>query len=160
MAVMATSFKRTYASTLQLPGLLQSVPLTPWQATVAHTFAGDSQTLTGKSGSVSCGVTAPFFWVLVHTSFCLCPPRVCFPSPVEVLISLQSQTVGSYRILCLTSWGTTSHFPCQFHHFTYPPAMLDGSNIHILANTCYHFFFKNKFLYSFKSSIVGSFAFP
>ena len=23
--------------------------------------------------------TAPFFWVLVHTRFCLCPPRVCFP---------------------------------------------------------------------------------
>ena len=23
-----------------------------------------------------------FFWVLVHTGFCLCPPRVCFPSPV------------------------------------------------------------------------------
>ena len=40
---------------------------------------GDSWTLTGKSGSVSCGVTAPFSWVLVHTSFCLCPPRVCFP---------------------------------------------------------------------------------
>ena len=33
----------------------------------------------GKSGSVSCGVTAPFSWVLVHTRFCLCPPRVYFP---------------------------------------------------------------------------------
>lgn len=38
--------------------------------------------------------------------------------------------------------------------------MLDSSNIHILANTCYHFFLKNNFLYSFNSSIVGSFAFP
>ena len=37
-----------------------------------------------KSGSVSCGVTAPFPWVLVHTSFCLCPPSVCFPSSVWV----------------------------------------------------------------------------
>ena len=27
----------------------------------------------GKSGSVSCEVTAPFSWVLVHISFCLCP---------------------------------------------------------------------------------------
>ena len=36
----------------------------------------------GKSGSVSCWVTAPFFWVLVHTRFCFCSPRVCFPSPV------------------------------------------------------------------------------
>ena len=33
----------------------------------------------GKSGSVSCGVTAPFSWVLVHTRFCLYPPRVYFP---------------------------------------------------------------------------------
>ena len=47
-----------------------------------HASARDSWTLMGKSGSASCGVTAPFSWVLVHTSFCLCPPRVCFPSPV------------------------------------------------------------------------------
>ena len=33
----------------------------------------------GKSGSVSCGITAPFSWVLVCTRFCLCQPRVCFP---------------------------------------------------------------------------------
>ena len=38
--------------------------------------AGDSWTLTGKSGSVSCGVTAPFSWC---TRFCLCPPSVYFP---------------------------------------------------------------------------------
>ena len=34
----------------------------------------------GKSNSVSCGVTAPFSWVLVHTRFCLSPPRVYFPA--------------------------------------------------------------------------------
>ena len=49
---------------------------------LTHTFARDSWTLTGKSGAVSCGVTAPFSWVLVNTRFYLCPPRVCFPSPV------------------------------------------------------------------------------
>ena len=48
-----------------------------------HTSAGDSWTLTGKSGSVSHGVTAPFSWVLVHASFCLCPSRVYFPSCVS-----------------------------------------------------------------------------
>ena len=37
---------------------------------LTHTSAGDSQTFTGKPGSVSCGVTAPFSWVLVWTSFC------------------------------------------------------------------------------------------
>ena len=43
-----------------------------------HASARDSWTLMGKSGSVSCGVTAPFSWVLVHKVL-LCPPRVCFP---------------------------------------------------------------------------------
>ena len=47
-----------------------------------HASARDSWTLTGKFGSVSCGVSAPFSGVLVHTRFFLCPPRVCFPSPV------------------------------------------------------------------------------
>ena len=46
---------------------------------LTHASARDSWTLTGKSGSVSCGVTAPFSWVLVHTRLCLCPPRICFP---------------------------------------------------------------------------------
>ena len=53
-----------------------------------HASAGDSWTLLGKCGSVSCGVTAPFSWVLVHTRFCLYPPRVCFSSPMQVLASL------------------------------------------------------------------------
>ena len=56
--------------------LPHSVLPTLQQATLTHTSARDSWTLTGKSGSVSCGVTAPFSWVLVRTRFCLCPPRV------------------------------------------------------------------------------------
>ena len=48
------------------------------QATTDHASARDSWTLLGKSGSVPCGVTAPFSWVLVHKVL-LCPPRVCFP---------------------------------------------------------------------------------
>ena len=55
----------------QCPQLSSRPPLT-------HASAGDSWTLTDKSGSVSCGVTAPFFWVLVHKVL-LCPPRVYFP---------------------------------------------------------------------------------
>ena len=43
-----------------------------------HASPGDSWTITGKSGSVSCGVTAPFSWVLVHKGL-LCPPRFYFP---------------------------------------------------------------------------------
>ena len=47
-----------------------------WPLPTHISSTGDSWTLTGKSGSVPCGVTAPFSCVLVHTR--LCPPRV-FP---------------------------------------------------------------------------------
>ena len=47
---------------------------------LTHASAADSWTLTGKSGSVSCGVSAPFFWILVHSKFCLCPKSL-FPQP-------------------------------------------------------------------------------
>ena len=46
---------------------------------LAHTSARDSWTLTGKSGSVSFGVTAPFSWVLVYTSFLFVPSKSLFP---------------------------------------------------------------------------------
>ena len=46
---------------------------------LTHASARDSWTLTGKSGSVSCGVTAPFSWVLVHTRFCLWLPSSVSP---------------------------------------------------------------------------------
>ena len=45
---------------------------------LTHAFTRDSWTPTSKSGTVSCGVTVPLFWVLVH-KFLLCPPRFYFP---------------------------------------------------------------------------------
>ena len=75
MKIMETSFIRTHAHTAAL-----SAPNPAAQATLpTHASARDSWTLMGKSESVSCGVTVPFSWVLVHIRFCLCPPRVCFP---------------------------------------------------------------------------------
>ena len=41
--------------------------------------------LAGSLGSVSCGVTAPILWVLVHAKFYLCPPKLEF---LESLLSL------------------------------------------------------------------------
>ena len=55
----------------QCPQPCSRLPLT-------HASSGDSRTPTGKSRAVSCGVIAPFFWVLVHKVL-LCPPRVYFP---------------------------------------------------------------------------------
>ena len=66
--------------------LLQNIPCThcytqcpqPCSRPPTHTSTGDSWTLTGKSGSVSCGVTAPFSWVLVCTCFvCALQASVC-----------------------------------------------------------------------------------
>ena len=79
MKIMATSFKRPHAltATLHAPN--------PEADHCWPTPLPDSWTLTGKSGSASCEATPPFSWVLVCTRFCLCPLRVCFPSPVSVL---------------------------------------------------------------------------
>ena len=45
---------------------------------LTHAYIGDSQTPTGKSGTVSRVVTVLFSWVLMHKVL-LCPPRVYFP---------------------------------------------------------------------------------
>ena len=66
--------------------LLQKVSCTlphsvPWPCSRSlsiHTSTGGSWTHRGKSGSVSCGVTAPFSWVLVCTRFCWWAPSL-FP---------------------------------------------------------------------------------
>ena len=57
---------------------MQALELTCSRTPPTHGFTRDSWTLTGKSGSISSGVTSPLSWVLVHTRFCLCPPTVCF----------------------------------------------------------------------------------
>ena len=77
MKILVTFFKRpqTRTGALSDPDPASRPPPT-------HASARDSWTLMGKSGSVSCWITAPFSWVLVHTRFCLWPIRVCFPSPV------------------------------------------------------------------------------
>ena len=69
----STSFRRSHACTAALSA--------PNPAAGHHDprLCRDSWTLPRKSGSVSCGVPAPFSWVLVHTRFCLCPPRAYFP---------------------------------------------------------------------------------
>ena len=70
MVVMTTSFKRTYAS--MYCGSQDCCSLCLWpcgRPLSTHISTRYSCTLTGKSGSVSCGVRAPFSWILVETSF-------------------------------------------------------------------------------------------
>ena len=52
-----------------------------------HTSAGDPLMLAGRSGSASCGVTAPFPRALMHPGFCVCPPgggASVSPGPLEI----------------------------------------------------------------------------
>ena len=76
--------KRTYAN-MGLLVLLLPVPVSLQEATTNHISAGDPQTLAGRSGSVSCVVTAPFPWFLVHTRFCLYQESPFILVPVDVL---------------------------------------------------------------------------
>ena len=101
MVIMAVSFKRTYA---RMPhgsqGCCIQCPLSRSQALLTHASAGDSWTLTGKSGSFSCGDTAPFSWVLVHTSFwCTLQefcPQSCGSSVIKSHWPSKSNSLGVF----------------------------------------------------------------
>ena len=113
--------KRTYAKT-HLPGLLLPVPRPCGRLLQTHASAGDLQTLTGRSDSVSCRVTAPFFWVLGHKRFLFVPSKsrvFGFPSHVEksynqILLAFKVRFLGDTWSLCWTlrlrslMWGSKS----------------------------------------------------
>ena len=83
MKITETSFKRYHVHTATLSALNPVEPTTdPYlcQRLLDTSQANLDQSLVG--------VTVSFSWVLVCTRFCLCPPRVYFPSPVEVLAAL------------------------------------------------------------------------
>ena len=70
-----------------------------------HASARDSWTLLGNSGSVSYRITVSFFWVLVHTRFCLCPSKSLFPqsygsSVIKSHWPPKSNSLGGSRSLC------------------------------------------------------------
>ena len=56
---------------ISLPRVLPPVPHPHGRLLLTHASAGDPQTFTVRSCSVSCRVTYPFPWVLVHTKLCV-----------------------------------------------------------------------------------------
>ena len=81
---------------------------------LTHASMGDSWTLTGKSGSVSCGVIAPFSWVLVCTRFCLCLQESV--SPVLCKFWMLYGGINGDLLqdgLCHTQVCTQSPWPCS-----------------------------------------------
>ena len=63
------------------PGLLHTEPL---RQSTADPYLHKRHSNTVLAQSLSS------LWVLVHTRFCLCPPRVCFPSPVQYSLNVVS----------------------------------------------------------------------
>ena len=79
VGVMATSFQMVYARTTVFSVTHPTI------AMLTHASPGDSWALTGKSASVSCEGHCSFLPVPSVHRFCLCPLRVSFISPMEVL---------------------------------------------------------------------------
>ena len=75
-----------------------------------HASARDSWTPTGKSGSVSCGATAPFCWVLECTRFCFCPQSM-FPQSCVSSGDLSSVQLLHHVQLSKTPWTTAYKAP-------------------------------------------------
>ena len=75
MKIMATSFKRSHACTATL-----SAPRPCSRPLPAHASARNSQTPTGKSGAVSCMVTAPFSWSWCTQGFVCALRESIFPA--------------------------------------------------------------------------------
>ena len=68
---------------MQYPSLLHPEPLTLQQSTADLYFhKRHSNTVLAQS--------LWSLWVLVYTRFCLCPLRVCFPSPVQYSLNVVS----------------------------------------------------------------------
>ena len=73
MRIMATSFTRSHDA------LLHSLPPALQQATADPRLHRRLLDTPGKVWVSLLWGHCCFSWVLVHTRFCLCPPRVCFP---------------------------------------------------------------------------------
>ena len=78
-----------------------------WWAPADPHSTGDTPALAGIFGSVSCGVTAPFLWVLVCRRPCWCAPRpeslfppVLWKSYNQIPLSFKARFHGGSQSLC------------------------------------------------------------
>jgi len=86
----------------QLPPVLPSLEWAPADSRLHRRPSN-----TSSFGSVSCGVTAPFLYVLVRTKFCLCSPRLESLSPPvlwkscnQIPLALKVRFPGDSQSLC------------------------------------------------------------
>ena len=119
MKIMVTSFKRSHACTAPLSAP-NPAPGHCWPMTLLET-PGHSQASLGQSRGGS-----------MHTRFCLCPARVCFPSPVRSGGSIVGLMVTSskraYAIPLLhpgpLRLATVDLYLCRRHSYTQRQVLL------------------------------------
>ena len=135
MKTMVTSFKSSHVHTATL-----SAP-NPAEGHRGPTMPPETPGHSGNSGSVSCRITAPFFWVLLHTRFCLCPPWVCFPSLCRfwwlyggVNGNLLQQALRHTQVCCTQSPCPCSR-PLQTHTSTGDMQTVKGSSVSVSAGS-------------------------
>ena len=69
--------------------------------TPTHIFTRDYWTTTGKSRTVSCGVTIPFSWVLMHKICCALQesiPQSCVSSGISMVGLMATSSKRTYAI--------------------------------------------------------------
>ena len=100
---------------------------------LTHNSAGDFWTPTGKSGPVSCGVTAPFSWVFVHKVLFMCSKSLFFPVLCKVWPSMVGlMATSSKRTYAIPSLLHPSPFPCGSPLLTRTPQeMLKHSSVSV-----------------------------
>ena len=117
VGLMTTSSTRTYATHQATQFCCSQSPCPCVRPLLTHASAGDTQTLKGRSGSVSCRGHCSFPWVLVCTRF-VCTFReflvgVRFDSKSDCT----SPTVLLGLLICPWTWGFSFRwdptFTCQ-----------------------------------------------
>ena len=103
--VMVTSSKGLMQACFTFQNCCTQYPWPRNRPLSTHASTRDPWTITSKSGSVSCGVTAPFSWVLVCTRFCLCPPRVSVSPALwklcdQILLTFKFKVPESFQSIC------------------------------------------------------------
>ena len=138
--------------------LLHSVPQPCSRPLLTHASAGNSCTLMGKSGSVSCGATAPFSSVLVHIRFCLCslqrsvsPVRVSSGSSMVGLMATSSKKANA------TARSAAPRAPASVAGHSWPILHRRHSNTQrqVWLSLCGISWWAQVFVWALRASLVG-----
>ena len=107
--LMVISSNRTDATCHAFQVCCSQIPCPHGRALLTCASTGDTQTLSGRSGSVSCGGHCSFPWVLLGTRFCFCPQSIS--GGYEVWLNM----IVPFLPTC---WGSSFALGCRVSFFS------------------------------------------